>query len=194
MSYLQSNKQTGTAGAGRSTILELATHNPVHILFTGRNEKAAGNIISFAQRPGVKLTFVACETGSNTSVVSAATTILSLTPTRLDVLVCCAGIMAKPPGVSKDDYEIQFATSQLGHSLLVRKLLPLMDNTATDKVPGAEPRIIMVSSIAWWKGTPAGGMNPIRQVAVRAELVHDRILAALRTEQVGQRVVCTGTG
>ena len=64
--------------------------------------------------------------------------------------------MAKPPGLSKDGFEIQFATNQLGHSLLVRKLLPLLEKTAAQ--PGADVRIIMVTSLGF-KGTPPGGIH-----------------------------------
>jgi NAD(P)-dependent dehydrogenase (short-subunit alcohol dehydrogenase family) len=136
-------------------VLELAAHNPAHILFTGRNAKAAEDVIGRGLK-GVKLTFIACDTANNSSVKSAAENILSTIPDRLDVLVCCAGIMAKPAGVSKDGFEIHFATNQLGHSILVRKLLPLLEKTAS--LPGADVRIVMVTSLAW-KGTPSGGIQ-----------------------------------
>ncbi|KAI0532405.1 hypothetical protein GGR58DRAFT_517749 [Xylaria digitata] len=145
----------GTAGVGSGTVLELATHNPAHILFTGRNAKAAEGVIARAPQ-GVKLTFISCDTADNAAVASAAETILSTTPERLDVLVCCAGIMAKPAGVTKDGYEVHFATNQLGHSLLVRKLMPLLEKTAA--LPGADARVVMVTSVAW-KGTPSGGIQ-----------------------------------
>ncbi|KAF1958988.1 NAD(P)-binding protein [Byssothecium circinans] len=145
----------GTAGVGSGSVLELAKHNPAHILFTGRNASAAEAVIARAPE-GVKLTFVACDTASNASVASAAASILATAADRLDVLVCCAGIMAKPAGLSKDGYEIHFATNQLGHSLLVRKLLPLLEKTAA--LPGTDARIIMVTSLAW-KGTPSGGIQ-----------------------------------
>lgn len=136
-------------------MLELAAHNPAHILFTGRNAKAADGVIARGPK-GVKLTFIACDTAHNASVATAAENILSIVPDRLDVLACCAGIMAKPPGLSKDGFEIQFATNQLGHSLLVRKLLPLLEKTASQ--PGADVRIIMVTSLGF-KGTPPGGIQ-----------------------------------
>ncbi|KAF2973289.1 hypothetical protein GQX73_g402 [Xylaria multiplex] len=145
----------GTAGVGSGTVLELAAHNPAHILFTGRNAKAAESIIARAPQ-GVKLTFISCDTADNAAVASAAEAILSTTPERLDVLVCCAGIMAKPAGVTKDGYEVHFATNQLGHSLLVRKLMPLLEKTAA--LPGADARVVMVTSVAW-KGTPSGGIQ-----------------------------------
>lgn len=63
---------------------------------------------------------------------------------RLDVLMANAGIMAVPPCLSVDGYELQFATNHMGHALLIRKLLPLLEKTAT--LPGCEARIITLSS------------------------------------------------
>jgi NAD(P)-dependent dehydrogenase (short-subunit alcohol dehydrogenase family) len=65
--------------------------------------------------------------------------------------MCNAGIMAKPPALSRDGYEIQFATNHLGHALMVRKLLPLLQKSS-------HPRIVMVSSTAW-RGAPSGGIQ-----------------------------------
>ncbi|KAI0475568.1 hypothetical protein GGR56DRAFT_519965 [Xylariaceae sp. FL0804] len=154
----------GTAGVGRGTVLELATHNPAHIIFTGRNAQAADAVIARAGAPaggGVRLSFVACDTADNGSVAAAADAILALAAAgpdqRLDALVCCAGVMAKPAGVTRDGYEVHFGVNQLGHSILVRKLLPLLERTAG--LPGVgDARVVMVTSMAW-KGTPSGGIQ-----------------------------------
>ena len=73
---------------------------------------------------------------------------------RLDVLICSAGIMAQPPELSKDGYEIQFATNHLGHAMLVKQLLPTMLKTAEQ--PGADSRIIFISSVGWRVHPSAG--------------------------------------
>jgi NAD(P)-dependent dehydrogenase (short-subunit alcohol dehydrogenase family) len=65
---------------------------------------------------------------------------------RLDVLMCNAGIMATPASLSKDGYEIQFATNHLGHALLMKSLLPTMLKTAEE--PNSDVRIINLSSVA----------------------------------------------
>lgn len=67
-----------------------------------------------------------------------------------------AGIMATPPSTSVDGYEIQFATNQLGHSLLVKLLLPLLQSTA--KLPESDVRVINMTSIAY-KQAPAQGID-----------------------------------
>ena len=77
--------------------------------------------------------------------------------------------MAKPPALSRDGYEIQFATNQLGHSLLTLKLLPLLLKTAAAaqaetaaKIAdtndmGVGVRVVMVSSTGWGLApSPAG--------------------------------------
>lgn len=145
----------GTAGVGSGTVIELARHSPAHLLFTGRNSKSAQATISSAQAagPGVRVSFVSCDLANLASVKTAAERVLS-DLTRLDVLVCNAGIMAKPAGLSRDGYEIHFATNHLGHALLAQKLLPLLDRTADS---GADVRVVMVTSTAW-RGTPPGGI------------------------------------
>jgi NAD(P)-dependent dehydrogenase (short-subunit alcohol dehydrogenase family) len=75
---------------------------------------------------------------------------------RLDVLMCNAGVMALNPGVSKDGYEIQFATNHVGHALLTKLLLPCMLKTAEQ--PGSDVRIISLSSTAHSAG-PSNGID-----------------------------------
>jgi NAD(P)-dependent dehydrogenase (short-subunit alcohol dehydrogenase family) len=65
---------------------------------------------------------------------------------RLDVLMCNAGVMATPASLSKDGYEIQFATNHLGHALLIKSLLPTMLKTAEQ--PNSDVRIVNLSSVA----------------------------------------------
>lgn len=75
---------------------------------------------------------------------------------RLDILMCNAGIMAVPASLSKDGYEIQFATNHLGHALLIKKLLPTLLKTAEQ--PGSDIRVIILTSVGW-RGHPKGGIQ-----------------------------------
>lgn len=79
-----------------------------------------------------------------------------VTSPRLDILLCNAGIMAQPPGLSKDGYEVQFAVNHLGHAMLIQALLPLMLETA--QLPDADVRIVLVTSIGF-QGAPKGGIQ-----------------------------------
>ena len=56
---------------------------------------------------------------------------------KIYALVCNAGIGGHSQGISKEGYDIIFATNHLGHFLLVNSLIPNMEDNG---------RIIMVSS------------------------------------------------
>lgn len=60
--------------------------------------------------------------------------------------MCNAGVMNRPPEVTADGYEVQFATNHLGHALLIRKFIPLLEKTQKD---GGDGRIVILSSTAW---------------------------------------------
>lgn len=136
----------GTAGVGATAVLALAKHNPAQIYFTGRNESRANEVISKAksQSPNANLTFIPCDMNSLSSVKSAFETFAS---TQLDILICNAGIMAVPPSLTKDGYELQFGVNYLAHALFVKLFLPLMLETA--KLPGADVRIVMMTSLGY---------------------------------------------
>jgi NAD(P)-dependent dehydrogenase (short-subunit alcohol dehydrogenase family) len=51
--------------------------------------------------------------------------------------------MALPPGKTKDGYEKQFGINHVAHALLIRKLLPTLENTAKEH----DVRIISLSSL-----------------------------------------------
>jgi NAD(P)-dependent dehydrogenase (short-subunit alcohol dehydrogenase family) len=94
--------------------------------------------------PDVNVTFLECDLASLASVKKAAETFLAESK-RLDILLCNAGVMALPPGLTEDGYEIQFGTNHVGHALLLKLLLPTMLQTA--ERPGSDVRIIALSSM-----------------------------------------------
>ncbi|KAF1917546.1 retinol dehydrogenase 14 [Ampelomyces quisqualis] len=145
----------GTTGLGASAISFIAAQNPEHIFFSGRNQKRASEVISGVQQasPSTKLTFLECDLSSLASVKSSALEFLSKS-SRLDVLMCNAGVMALPASQSKDGYEIHFATNHLGHALLTKLLLPTMLSTAEQ--PESDVRIINLSSVAYNAAPPSG--------------------------------------
>ncbi|KAK9481961.1 hypothetical protein V1527DRAFT_477938 [Lipomyces starkeyi] len=139
----------GTSGLGAASVLELAKHNPARIYFSGRNATNALAIINRVQEEGspTQVSFVNCDLGSLSSVKQAAENFIA-NESRLDILMCNAGIMAAPPGLTSDGYEIQFGTNHLGHALLIKKLLPLLLHTA--EVPSGDVRIIVLSSLGFF--------------------------------------------
>lgn len=73
---------------------------------------------------------------------------------RLDTLILNAGIMATPPGLTIEGYEIQFGTNHVGHVLLTKLLLPTLLKTAEQ--PGADVRVISLSSMGHLMAPRAG--------------------------------------
>ena len=135
----------GNAGLGREAAFQLAKNHPSHIFIASRSEDKARKAIAeiVAAVPNVHMTAVQMDLASLTSVAAAAKQVMSMT-SRLDILMNNAGIMAVPPNVSADGYEVQFATNFLGHALLTKLLLPLL--LATAQEPAADVRIVTLTS------------------------------------------------
>ena len=135
--------------------MALAKHNPKEIYFSGRNAQKANEIIReiTAIVPGAKLTFIQSDLGSLASIQAS---MQKFTSERLDILICNAGIMAAPAGLTTDGYEIQFGTNHLGHALLIKLLLPTLVQTAAPP-HSADVRIITLTSLGF-RGHPKGGI------------------------------------
>lgn len=148
---------TGNTGLGKEAALQLAKHNPAHIFIGSRSTEKARTAITeiVAAVPTAHLTPVMMDLASLDSVAAAAKQVLAKT-LRLDILMNNAGIMAVPPQVTIDGYEIQFATNHLGHALLTKLLLPMMLKTAEQ--PGSDVRIINLTSHSHQRA-PKGGIQ-----------------------------------
>ncbi|MCJ1270949.1 hypothetical protein MMC22_010848 [Lobaria immixta] len=144
----------GTTGLGKESILALAKHHPEHIYFSGRDHEKAAAVINEVQSfSETNVTFIECDLASLASVQRAVKEFNS-TSARLDVLMCNAGVMALPPGLTTDGYEVHFGTNHLGHALLVKLLLPTLIQTV-EQVPNSDVRIVFLTSIgfrAHWFG------------------------------------------
>ncbi|EFQ96999.1 retinol dehydrogenase 11 [Nannizzia gypsea CBS 118893] len=144
----------GTGGLGAESAQRLALKSPAHIYISGRKAAGADKVIQQIRQAGSKtpVTFLPCDLACLASVKQAAETFLAQ-ESRLDILMCNAGIMATPPGLTADGYEIQFGTNHLGHALLILKLLPLLQTTAV----AADVRIILLTSLGF-RMHPGGGI------------------------------------
>ncbi|KAI0198461.1 retinol dehydrogenase 11 [Astrocystis sublimbata] len=184
----------GTAGVGRQCVLQLAPKNAGHIYFTGRDAERGNAVIKEAADKGSKtpLTFIECDLTSLASCQAAAQKIIT-EQTRLDVLVANAGVMNKPPGLTKDGYELQFGTNFLGHALMIQKLLPLMERVARD-VPGADVRVVQLTSVGF-RSTPSGGirfddLRTVQDLPSRGGMVRygqSKLAAILYAQELGRR-------
>jgi NAD(P)-dependent dehydrogenase (short-subunit alcohol dehydrogenase family) len=130
----------GTAGLGTESINAFAAHQPGHIYFTGRNATAANALIADIKlaHPAVAMTFIEMDLSSLRSVKDAITK--GFKHDRLDILMNNAGIIAKPPTLSVDGYEIQFATNHLGHAMITKQLLPFLLKAARE--PNSDVRVV----------------------------------------------------
>ncbi|KAG9240789.1 hypothetical protein BJ878DRAFT_483524 [Calycina marina] len=135
-------------GLGKETTLQLSKHKPAHIYLSARTppkglaaiEDIKASFATPADCPPI--TFIKCDLASLPSVVEAAREFTSKEK-RLDKLYLNAGVMALPPGVTEQGYEIQFGTNHLGHQLLTKLLLPTLLKTAEE---GADVRVVTLSS------------------------------------------------
>ncbi|KAL6408680.1 putative short-chain dehydrogenase reductase protein [Ilyonectria robusta] len=144
-------------GLGKQSIIDLARHNPSQIWLAARSlEKAQGAITDIkAQVPTAPIHPLQLDLASLDSIKAAAKTFLN-SATRLDILMLNAGIMATPPGTTKDGYEIQFGTNHVGHALLTKLLMPLLLQTAEGA--SSDVRVVVLSSTVHAQA-PEGGVQ-----------------------------------
>jgi NAD(P)-dependent dehydrogenase (short-subunit alcohol dehydrogenase family) len=138
----------GNIGLGKQCILEYARHNPAQIWLAARSVEKAKVAIEEIQKqlPNINpatIKILELDLSSLASVQKAANNFIAQSD-RLDILMLNAGIMAAPPGLTEDGFELQWGTNYLGHALLTRLLLPVLEKTV--RIPGADVRIIALSS------------------------------------------------
>ncbi|KFX99437.1 hypothetical protein V490_01791 [Pseudogymnoascus sp. VKM F-3557] len=136
----------GNIGLGRETCRVLAAHQPRRIYLCARSAAKAEATIKALQevQPDAPLSFLPLDLADLESVQACARAFVEKED-RLDLVVCNAGIMAVPEGVTKEGYEVQFGTNHVGHALLVKLLLPVLQRTV--EIPGADVRVVTVSSV-----------------------------------------------
>lgn len=139
---------TGNIGLGRETILQLSKHNPSQIYLLARNQSKAESAISelLSLVPDARISFLQCDLASFSSIRDCAQEFVRREK-RLDILILNAGVMALPPGVTEEGYELQFGTNHMGHALLTKLLMPTMLQTTSIT---KSARIVVLSSIAHW--------------------------------------------
>ncbi|KAK0724347.1 hypothetical protein B0H67DRAFT_567726 [Lasiosphaeris hirsuta] len=136
----------GNSGLGKESILALAKYGSPAVIWLGarsaeRAQAAIDDIHKAA--PGAVIKAVDLDLSSFDSIKAAARRVLAESD-RLDTLMLNAGIMATPPAVTKEGYEIQFGTNHVGHALLTKLLLPLIQKTMPIN---PDVRIIVLASI-----------------------------------------------
>jgi NAD(P)-dependent dehydrogenase (short-subunit alcohol dehydrogenase family) len=93
-----------------------------------------------AEIPEAKLRALSLDLANLDAVAMGAAT-YAQTFTRLDILICNAGVMVPPYGQTKQGFELQFGTNHLGHFALIGRLMPTL-------IASGSARVVVVSSLA----------------------------------------------
>lgn len=135
----------GNNGLGKQAICEYVKHNPKQIWLAARNVTAAQEVVDeiHQYQPESSVKVLQLDLTSFESVKKASQRFLAESD-RLDILMLNAGIMAAAPGLTENGYEVQFGTNHMGHALLTKLLLPILERTASE--PGSDVRIVSLSS------------------------------------------------
>jgi len=144
------------AGLGKASLLSLAAHNPSTIYLGSRSLSKGSSTASEILKtiPGANIKVLELDLASFDSVKKAAVQVTEEAG-RLDILMLNAGIMGVPAGVTEEGYEIQFGTNHMGHALLTKLLLPVLEKTASEA--NADVRIVSMTSHTH-RYAPGGGV------------------------------------
>ena len=141
---------TGVApnGIGQTTASAIAAQGAAHLILASRTkeklEQAAAELRS--AYPDVDTQTVILDLSSQTSIRQAAAEIAQLIPT-LDVLINNAGAVLMTRHLTAEGIEMQFGANHVGHFLLTKELLPLLEAAArSDASEAGTTRIINLSS------------------------------------------------
>lgn len=114
---------------------------------SGRSTALLEEMTTLAKEKGetTKVTAINCDLSSIQSVTAGANEVLEKFPEGIDILCNNAGIMGFNDQATADGYDIQMQVNHLGHFLLTRMLLPLVEKKAEET---GEARVVNHSSIA----------------------------------------------
>lgn len=140
-------------GLGLETAEALAGAG-AHVVMAVRNQEKAKDAVDRirAAHPGASLELVPLDLGDLASTAAAATQILS-SHDAIDLLINNAGVMAMPERITVDGFEMQMGVDHLGHFAFTAHLLPAIVSTEA-------ARVVTVTSIARFQGTPLDPENP----------------------------------
>eukprot|EP00854_Cymbomonas_tetramitiformis_P023569 gene23569-28543_t len=127
-------------GIGKETARELARKGAYVIVACRSKTKGLAAVKEIEQETGGRVEFVSLDLASFSSIRQFAEDI-STRGLPVHLLVNNAGVMACPFGLTEEDIEMQFGVNHVGHHLLTKLLLPLLENSAPS-------RIVTVSSAA----------------------------------------------
>ncbi|MBV7266021.1 SDR family NAD(P)-dependent oxidoreductase [Erythrobacter ani] len=129
----------GNSGLGLETGRAMSARG-AHVILAGRDHgklAEAMRIIRSDHSDG-EVEKIICDLGSLKSVLNCGTEARNRFD-KIDLLINNAGVMACPKSTTADGFETQFGTNHLGHFLLTKELMPLIEK-------GTAKRIVNLSS------------------------------------------------
>ncbi|KAI5926013.1 putative short-chain dehydrogenase [Camillea tinctor] len=143
----------GTAGWGKVSIKALSLHIYAYLYFTERNIKTAEELVVDVKEINAHaaLTFLEMDFLSLSSVKKACTR-SRFQHDPLDIPMCNAGVMFKPPGLSEDIFEVTLATNYIARSMIARSMIIqqfILMILRTAQIPGADVRLVSLASTGW---------------------------------------------
>ncbi|KAL4814301.1 hypothetical protein BDW67DRAFT_186863 [Aspergillus spinulosporus] len=139
----------GNTGLGKETVLQLARHRQERIYLAARTAVKATEAIASIQKAlphPADIRHIPLDLASFASIRAAAKQFQAECD-RLDILILNAGIMAQPPSLTEEGYEIHLGTNHIGHFLLTKLLLPTLRETVS-RSKSPDVRVITLSSLA----------------------------------------------
>ncbi|GAA4044036.1 SDR family NAD(P)-dependent oxidoreductase [Parerythrobacter jejuensis] len=129
----------GYSGLGKETARAMAAKG-AHVIVAGRDIEKANTAAEEirSEVEGAHIETILCDLGS-LEAVRACGEEAQQRFDKIDLLINNAGVMACPKGETSDGFEMQFGTNHLGHFVLTKHLLPLVEK-------GEDARIINLSS------------------------------------------------
>ncbi|KAK4056253.1 hypothetical protein OIO90_002696 [Microbotryomycetes sp. JL221] len=138
----------GHAGIGFETTRFIVKAGAKVLMGSRNPDKAKEAIEKLVQEDAAlesRLGFYKVDLASLKQVKQAGLEILEK-ESRLDGIICNAGVMACPYELTEDGIEVQFQTNHLSHWLLTQVLMPLLEKTGQQT--GHPSRVVNLSSFA----------------------------------------------
>ena len=133
----------GNSGLGLETGRAMASKG-AHVVLAGRDQTKLDEAVATikGEVADASLETIVCDLG-NLDSVRACGAEANERFDKIDLLINNAGIMATPKGTTSDGFESQFGTNHLGHFVLTKQLMPLVEAGSNTNGSG---RIVNLSS------------------------------------------------
>ena len=136
-----------SSGIGTETaraLYQTGAHLFLPVRDAAKGDKVRQEIEGGGHQSKGKITMLTLDLESQASVKECVAEFLTHSK-KLNILICNAGVMATPPGKTKDGLDMQFGVNHIAHFLLFQLLKPTLLHSST---PDFNSRVVMLSSSA----------------------------------------------